>query len=89
MTSGMDSTQLLMHAQRLQAIAQSGITYATTPYDLELYEEIRAIVSNYFANSPMKHSRRSSAYSLPRRDIERRRSILGPCCFGQDPKSCW
>ncbi len=32
-----------MHAQRLQAIAQAGITYASTPYDLERYQEIRAI----------------------------------------------
>src|ERR1035438_6440152 len=39
----MDSIPLLMHAQRLQAIAQAGITYANTAYDLERYEEIRAI----------------------------------------------
>ncbi len=39
----MDSTHLLMHAQRLQAIAQAGIAYPSTAYDLERYEEIRAI----------------------------------------------
>ncbi|MGI9071308.1 MAG: NUDIX hydrolase [Bryobacteraceae bacterium] len=39
----MDSTQLLMHAQRLQALAQAGIAYASTAYDLERYEEIRTI----------------------------------------------
>jgi ADP-ribose pyrophosphatase YjhB (NUDIX family) len=39
----MDSTQLLVHAQRLQAIAQAGIAYAGTAYDLERYEEIREI----------------------------------------------
>jgi ADP-ribose pyrophosphatase YjhB (NUDIX family) len=39
----MDSNRLLMHAQRLQAIAQAGIAYATTEYDRERYEEIRGI----------------------------------------------
>ena len=37
------STRLLKHAQRLQAIAQAGIAYATSPYDLERYEEIRSL----------------------------------------------
>lgn len=32
-----------MHAQRLQALAQAGIAYATTAYDVERYEEIRGI----------------------------------------------
>lgn len=39
----MESTQLLIYAQRLQAIAQAGIAYATTAYDLERYEEIRVV----------------------------------------------
>lgn len=39
----MAPAQLLFYAQRLQAIAQAGITYATTSYDLERYEEIRFI----------------------------------------------
>jgi len=33
----------LRWAQRLQAIAQTGLTYAQDPYDRERYEEIRAI----------------------------------------------
>ncbi len=37
------SQLLLLQAQRLQAIAQAGITYATTSYDLERYQEIRDI----------------------------------------------
>ena len=32
-----------MHAQRLQALAQAGIAYASTGYDLERYQEIRSI----------------------------------------------
>jgi hypothetical protein len=39
----MEPTQLLSYAQRLQAIAQAGIAYSTTPYDLERYEEIRLL----------------------------------------------
>jgi ADP-ribose pyrophosphatase YjhB (NUDIX family) len=39
----MEPTQLLLYAQRLQAIAQAGIAYSTTAYDLERYEEIRSI----------------------------------------------
>ncbi|HZQ53587.1 MAG TPA: NUDIX hydrolase [Bryobacteraceae bacterium] len=38
-----ESNQLLIQAQRLQALAQAGLAYAKNPYDLERYEEIRAI----------------------------------------------
>ena len=39
----MESRRLLDHVQRLQALAQAGLTYATNPYDRERYEELRAI----------------------------------------------
>lgn len=39
----MESVGLLAYAQRLQALAQAGLQYATSPYDRERYEEIRAI----------------------------------------------
>ncbi|WP_174240703.1 NUDIX hydrolase N-terminal domain-containing protein [Granulicella sp. S156] len=39
----MKSHQLLIHAQRLQALAQAGLAYTTSLYDRERYEEIRAI----------------------------------------------
>jgi ADP-ribose pyrophosphatase YjhB (NUDIX family) len=39
----MEPSKLLLQAQRLQAIAQAGLTYATSAYDLERYEEIRGI----------------------------------------------
>jgi ADP-ribose pyrophosphatase YjhB (NUDIX family) len=39
----MESRQLLIHAQRLQALAQAGLAYASSVYDRERYEEIRAI----------------------------------------------
>lgn len=39
----MEAGELLNHAQRLQALAQAGIAYATSVYDLERYQEIRII----------------------------------------------
>jgi|SRR5271170_3856460 len=39
----MESRQILIHAQRLQALAQAGLAYASSVYDRERYEEIRAI----------------------------------------------
>ena len=39
----MEPNQLLAQAQRLQALAQAGLAYTTNPYDIERYNEIRAI----------------------------------------------
>lgn len=39
----MEASKLLVCAQRLQALAQAGIAYSTSVYDLERYEEIRAL----------------------------------------------
>lgn len=39
----MESTELLKHAQRLQAIAQAGLAYAVSPYDVERYQEVRTL----------------------------------------------
>jgi len=39
----MIATTLLLHAQRLQALAQAGLTYTENAYDAERYQEIRAI----------------------------------------------
>jgi ADP-ribose pyrophosphatase YjhB (NUDIX family) len=39
----MEAGELLNHAQRLQALAQGGLAYATNTYDLERYHEIRII----------------------------------------------
>jgi ADP-ribose pyrophosphatase YjhB (NUDIX family) len=40
-----DDISLLPWAKRLAAVAQTGITYAQTPFDIERYEEIRAIAA--------------------------------------------
>jgi len=39
----MTASTLLLHAQRLQALAQAGLAYPSTTYYAERYEEIRAI----------------------------------------------
>lgn len=39
----MESSQLLVQTQRLQALAQAGLAYSTNRYDLERYREIRSI----------------------------------------------
>jgi ADP-ribose pyrophosphatase YjhB (NUDIX family) len=43
MMDAMTSPELLTCAQRLQAIAQAGLAYATSPYDVERYEEVRLL----------------------------------------------
>ena len=39
----MNGHDLLKYAQRLQAIGQAGVAYATSAYDFERYEEIRTL----------------------------------------------
>ncbi|ADV82052.1 NUDIX hydrolase N-terminal domain-containing protein [Terriglobus saanensis] len=39
----MTSAELLLCAQRIQAISQAGIAYATNAYDLERYQQLRAL----------------------------------------------
>ncbi len=39
----MEALELLKHAQRLQALAQAGLAYPTSPYDVERYQEIRTL----------------------------------------------
>jgi ADP-ribose pyrophosphatase YjhB (NUDIX family) len=37
--------QWIIWAQRLQAIAQTGLTFSTDPYDIERYEQVREIAA--------------------------------------------
>ncbi len=43
------NTSLLQWAQKLQALSQTGLTYAQDPYDRERYEEIRQIAAEIMA----------------------------------------
>ena len=37
---------ILSYVKRVQALAQSGLTYCENPYDIERYEELREISFN-------------------------------------------
>ena len=72
----MDPHQLLAHAQRLQALAQTGLTYASDPYDRERYEEARAISVRLIAaltDEPMEKIIRffasETGYPTPKVDV--------------------
>jgi ADP-ribose pyrophosphatase YjhB (NUDIX family) len=49
MPSDPRSDTLIQMAQRIQAIAQTGLTYATSPYDVERYSELSAIAAGMIA----------------------------------------
>lgn len=46
----MENPQWLKWAQKLQAIAQTGLTYAKDPFDIERYESIREIAAEILAS---------------------------------------
>jgi len=63
-------------AKRLQAIAQTGLTYAESPYDVERYEEVRHIAAEMAANrSEVELPRvldlfsRDTGYATPKVDV--------------------
>ncbi|MBE9106886.1 NUDIX hydrolase [Nostoc cf. edaphicum LEGE 07299] len=63
-------------AQKLQAIAQSGLTYSEGVYDIERYKQLRAIATEIMANySNVEHSyvldlfSRELGYATPKVDV--------------------
>jgi ADP-ribose pyrophosphatase YjhB (NUDIX family) len=63
-------------AKRLQAIAQTGLTYADSPYDVERYEEVRHIAAEMMADrSDAPFPRvldlfsRDTGYATPKVDV--------------------
>ena len=62
--------------RRLQAIAQSGLTYAKDPYDVERYEQVRTIAAELAASRSEVTAERiealfseESGYATPKLDI--------------------
>ncbi|MEH2264283.1 NUDIX hydrolase [Nostoc sp.] len=52
-----DETKWLEWAQKLQAIAQNGLTYSEGPFDIERYKQLRAITTEIMATySNVEHS---------------------------------
>ena len=62
--------------RRLQAIAQSGLTYAKDPYDMERYEQVRTIAAEVAASHSEATAERindlffgESGYATPKLDV--------------------
>lgn len=73
---GSVSAEWLDWVKRLQAIAQSGLTYAADPYDIERYEQIRRIAAEMAASRSGASVDRiddlfagESGYATPKLDI--------------------
>ncbi|MBE8965565.1 NUDIX hydrolase [Nostocales cyanobacterium LEGE 12452] len=69
-------TKWLEWAQKLQAIAQSGLTYSEGVYDIERYKQLRAIATEIMANySNVEHTyvldlfSREVGYATPKVDV--------------------
>ena len=70
------SSSLLAWAQRLQALAQTGLTYARDPYDIERYEEIRRLAAEMVARpggtevaALVENFSRETGYATPKVDV--------------------
>lgn len=75
--------QWLEWAQRIQAIAQTGLTYGKDPYDLERYEELRVLAAEICANylgQPLEQVRDiftlEQGYPTPKVDV--RAAVFNP-----------
>lgn len=69
-------TKWLEWAQKLQAIAQNGLTYSENPFDIERYKQLRAIATEIMAScSNVEHSyvldlfSRELGYATPKVDV--------------------
>ncbi|MEH1832246.1 MAG: NUDIX hydrolase [Nostoc sp.] len=69
-------TKWLEWAQKLQAIAQNGLTYSENPFDIERYKQLRAIATEMMATySNVEHSyildlfSREVGYATPKVDV--------------------
>ena len=70
------SSPRLVWAQRLQALAQTGLTYARDPYDVDRYEELRRIAAEMVTGADGKAAAalvedfsRETGYATPKVDV--------------------
>jgi len=67
MSNSTDSSAWIQFAQRIQAIAQTGLTYAVSPYDVERYGELSAIAAAMIAGpEPAEMDRARLLFSAER-----------------------
>ena len=67
---------ILSYVKRVQALAQSGLTYCENPYDIERYEELREIsfnMLNILSDEPVEKIRElfqgEKGYQTPKVDV--------------------
>jgi ADP-ribose pyrophosphatase YjhB (NUDIX family) len=70
------SVRWLEWSQRLQAIAQNGLTFATDPFDLERYHAVRQIAAEMLANASQLNTKvilrlleQDTGYATPKVDV--------------------
>lgn len=63
-------------AQKLQSIAQNGLTYSQNPYDIERFQQLRSIAAEIMATyADVEHSyildlfSREAGYATPKVDV--------------------
>lgn len=71
-----DDPEWLLWARELQALAQTGLTFSTDPYDLDRYRRIRALAAEMYArgsDTPLERIRAlfelESGYATPKVDV--------------------
>jgi len=73
----MKNPDLVQWAQRLQAIAQNGLTYARDPFDVERFLQVRQIAAEMLASGPVETPadslielfKRNFGYATPKVDV--------------------
>ena len=68
-------------AQRIQAIAQTGLAYAISPYDVERYSELAAIAASMIAGPDPEKSRSLRGCSPRTAAMPRRKWMYAQRCF--------
>lgn len=62
-----DAEQLLKHAQRIRAIAQTGLEYSPDPYDRERFEELTGIAHDLLGIAVQQPAQKIADMFLPER----------------------
>ncbi|HIK14112.1 MAG TPA: NUDIX hydrolase [Leptolyngbyaceae cyanobacterium M33_DOE_097] len=70
------ATQWLQWAQKLQAIAQNGLTYTQNPFDIDRYQQIQQVAAEMMANvsnlepdAILELFQQESGYATPKVDV--------------------
>ena len=84
----MKATELLAYAQRLQALAQAGFAYATSPYDIERYAEIRTLSARLLEALTDEISKNPAVFAS-KPAIKHPKWTFVPSFFADRTRCCW